>query len=336
MENKLQVIGVTVTYGKRLYFLQQVIEALVEDPLFKLFVIVDNGSHNKEELLKQKEKYREKIHIIHLDKNQGSAVGFSQGIDYARKQEGTHILLLDDDNVPERGALSKFAQTLSTFKHKDKVILCGNRINLTGNDAFFREEIAPSQLYTFFDFFSKKKREKIFRKLSLATHKHQGIERDIVENESFAYGGTLLPIEAVRKGPLPDESLVLYGDDIEYSWNIKKLGYKSYVCKSPIIKDIDLTFGQETHIAGLFDAQTKPFKVFYRIRNMVYVSLKHSKQSAPGLFLSMALWFIALFLVGAWKKKLAPIFFKRVGLIGKAIYAGFNPKSAIPEEAVLP
>ena len=31
---------------------------------------------------------------------------------------------------------------------------------------------------------------------------------------------------AVREAPLPDASLILYGDDIEYSWGIKKLGYE--------------------------------------------------------------------------------------------------------------
>lgn len=331
----MNVVVVTVTYGNRFTYLLQVIESVVLDPLVSKVIVVDNGSYNEKEIQDQKHKYGTKLHIIRLSKNAGSAVGFARGLEYARTTEATHVLLLDDDNVPEKGAIKNFSDTLDQCENKN-VVLNGSRSNLVGSDTNFLVGINKKPLFTFFDIFSRYKINYFLKKFFIKRKLHVDHNKKIRTTDSFAYGGALIPILAVRSVPLPDESLVLYGDDIEYSWNIKKLGYEIYQCESPYIHDVDLTFGQESHIMGLFDAKTKPFKVFYRIRNMVYLSLKHSLQSRVELYLSMICWFIGLGLVVVIKKGLNKNYFKRVYLIAQAVYAGFYPQKPIPEGVVLP
>lgn len=327
----MKVIVVTVTYGNRFSFLKQLVDSLVHDKYVSRIVIVDNGSHNKTEIEDLKKEFPERIVILRLEKNAGSAVGFARGLEYAQKEDGSHILLLDDDNVPEADAMQIFSDTLHTLK--DDAVLCGNRGNLVGSSKYFFERDDKDPLFTFFNILHLKKLKSFLSKNEVVTN-HSS--KAIVSVDSFAYGGTLLPIESVRKVELPDESLVLYGDDIAYSWTIKKADYKIYACASPFIRDLDLTFGQDTHITGLFDENTKPFKVFYRIRNMVYLSLKHSRQSPLVLYANMFAWFLGLLLVGAWKKGVTRTYFKRLHLIALAVYAGFFPYKPIPEGVSLP
>lgn len=329
----MKVIVVTVTYGNRFLYLKQLIDSLVEDEYVSKIIIVDNGSYNYDEIKKEEDRHKEKIQVIRLEKNAGSAVGFARGLEQAQKEEGTHVFLLDDDNVPEVGALKMFKDTLTDLGENKNIVLCGNRNNLVGSDRYFFERIDVDPLFTFFDILNLKKIKSFFQtdtELSHISHK------DRVAVDSFAYGGTLLPIDSVKRAPLPDESLVLYGDDTEYSWNIKKLGLTIYACSTPKISDVDLTFGQDTHITGLFDEKTKSFKVFYRIRNMVYLSIKHSRQPKVMLYLNMAVWMTGLLLIGAWKKKINKTYFRRVRLITLAIYAGFYPQKPIPEGVSLP
>jgi GT2 family glycosyltransferase len=333
----MKVTVLTVTYGNRFAYLSQVIRRVMEDTSVTKLIIVDNGSHNKEAIHNEASKYGERVIILREEKNIGSAGGFAKGLLAACATECDYVLMLDDDNVPEKGFVDIFSQTLATFGGK-KVVLCGNRFQLQGNEEVFYTPppYKTTSTGTFFDVISFSKARRFFELFKKDTQVVRGPLTPSIPNESFAYGGTLLPIEAVRKAELPDPSLVLYGDDIEYSWNVKKLGYESYVCISPKIADVDLTFGSSSHIKGLFDPQTKSFKVYYRIRNMVRLSLKHSKQMKVVLVTNILVWVTGLCIIGIASQGIGKLFWKRAYLIMRAVIAGFYLNASIPAEAVLP
>jgi GT2 family glycosyltransferase len=332
------VTVVTVTYGMRWDFLSQVVLAVMKDPHVSKLVIVDNGSKNKEEIEKGVEVYGDRVVILRQEKNIGSAGGFAVGLNYARGTESDFVFLLDDDNVPEEGAIAQFLETRKLFADKN-IVLCGNRSNGKGNQDYFYQirTIRGKSVKTFFEVFSFSKVIH-FLKLIFRIHKDTSLRRTfipVVPNESFIYGGVFMPIEAVKAAPLPDADLILYGDDIEYSWGVRDLGYNSYLCALPHIYDIDSSFG-DSHILGLYDPKTQPFKVYYRIRNMVRISVRRSSQNGFILFLSILFWVKGLSLLAFCKYGFTYTYWKRYWLIVQAVYGGYVPSAKVPAEAVLP
>lgn len=325
-----RVTAVTIMYGDRWHFLSQVVEAVMKDPHIVTLVIVDNGSAHPGQINKGVEAYGERVVVLEQGKNLGSAGGFAVGIEYARKTECDFVLLLDDDSVPQEGIVETFIEILKLIPEQ-KVVLSANRYKVLNNSEVFYQPalLSDSPRGTFFEVFSRKKMA-YFLKLFLSQKKRitRGPFIPIIPTEGFIYGGAFIPIEAVRKAPLPDASLFLYGDDIEYSWNIKNLGYHSYLCATPKLDDIDLTFGENgSHIFGQFDPKTAPFKVYYRIRNMVRLSRKHTKQGKIELFANIFLWMVGLFTLGLFKVGPTKTYFNRVTLMSEAVIAGYYPNS---------
>ena len=328
-----KVTVVTVIFGDRWNFLSQVVTAVMKDSYVTKMIIVDNGSENKEEIKKGVKEYGDRVTILRQEKNLGSAGGFAVGLEHARGIDCDFVLILDDDSVPEEGAIASFMEVLKFFPEQ-KIVLSGSRFNVLNNKEYFYK---PSILDdgargTFFEVFSFRKISH-FLKLFFWKNKkkkERGPFIPIIPTEGFIYGGTFIPIDAVREAPLPDKSLFLYGDDIEYSWNVKKLGYSTYLCSVPHLRDVDLTFGtNDSHIFGQFDPSTAPFRVYYRIRNMVRLSIKHSKQLSLVLFLNIFFWMLGLFVLGLFKFGPTTTYLKRVKLIIVAVYAGYCPKSKL-------
>lgn len=334
-----KVAVVTVTYGSRWVFLSKVLNSVIDDVHLEKVIILDNASANKEEIERYSENHPGKIVILRNEKNVGSAGGFNQALAEAREISCDFVLLLDDDNVPEKGAMGNFLETLKFFPD-NKTVLLGNRFNLPSNEEFFFQQTIKDDSIrgTFFEVFSPSKISHFLKVLfSLGKENvRRGPFVPLAPTEAFVYGGAFIPMEAVKEAALPDASLVLYGDDVEYSWNIKNLGYSSYLCASPRIHDVDLTFGAEYHILGLFLPQTKPFKVYYRIRNMVRLSVRHSSQPKPVLLASIIIWVIGLLMYGMLKTGLGRTYLKRAKLILQAVLTGYFVKMKIPAEAVLP
>jgi GT2 family glycosyltransferase len=333
-----KVVVLTVTYGKRWNFLSQVIERMINDPYVINIVIVDNGSQDKEEIQTAQLRHKEKLIVIRSEKNLGSAGGFALGIEKVREIECNFVFMLDDDNVPEVGAIEIFLQHIKRF-NGEKVVIVGNRINIPGNEVSFQDiSNATGFRGTFFEVFSF---QKILHFVNLIVGKdkrrivpnHASL---CVPNESFVYGGAFIPIEAVIKAPLPDKELVLYGDDIEYSWGIKKLGYASYVCRTPKIHDVDMSFGEASQVIGLFEPSAPSFKTYYRVRNMIRISRRNTYQNSISLFINIVVWVGGLCILGALRYGINKNFFDRVNLIAQAVYGGYVESASTPEQAKLP
>ena len=334
------VAAVIVTYGKRWGLLSRAVEAVMKDEYIKILIIVDNGSKNEEDIVRGVSSFREKVQIVRSDKNLGSAGGFALGIEHVRKVDCDYVLLLDDDNLLEDGAVALFLDVKKKIG-QENVVLVGNRVNIPGNQEIYysNEQEISQPKKTFFETISYKK---IKHFLDLAFGKDtlpipfRTKPKVYVANESFVYGGAFLPIEAVRKAPLPDGNLVLYGDDIEYSWGVKDVGYSSYVCYSPKIYDIEMSFGEGSQVVGMFDEKVLPYKIFYRIRNMVLISRRNSQQSVLLLFFNIVIWTIGVCVLGLLKYGINFFFLKKVRLIIQAVYNGYFPTTALPKDVLLP
>lgn len=106
-----------VTYGNRFHLLKQVIDSALKEGVSKV-IVVDNGSvpESREKLKNyEKELGKEKIKILYLDDNYGSAGGFKRGLEEANQDtECEYILVLDDDNLIEEKSIAKL-ETLTLY-----------------------------------------------------------------------------------------------------------------------------------------------------------------------------------------------------------------------------
>ncbi|MEN9337875.1 MAG: hypothetical protein RIQ41_189 [Candidatus Parcubacteria bacterium] len=335
---KSSVVALTVTYGRRWKYLSQVLDALDKDEHITKIVVVDNGSNNKDEMIAGVERYTKEITILRQEKNLGSAGGFNVGLDYVRTIDCKYVFILDDDNVPEEGSVEIFLRQMQEFGRD--VVLAGNRVNIPHNEDVFFSTSQPQTIPkgTFFEMISFQKIQTFFKLLGIKTASTPIRDEplSIVPNESFVYGGSFIPIDAIRRAPLPDTALVLYGDDIEYSWGIKRLGYESYVCWSPKIFDIEMSFGEGSQVVGLFSENTQPFKVYYRIRNMVLISRRNTHQAAVVLACAIAIWTSSLMLLGCIRYGINRHTVRTLFYILHAVLDGYIPGRTPPAWAKLP
>ena len=333
-----RVTVVVVVYGPRWSFLKQVADACLADSQVKTFVIVDNGCHDTDAMQEYAKRHGNRVVILSQGKNLGYSRAVSKGILYARDTDCDFVFILDDDSVPEAGAIDHFMTNLQFFEGK-KVILVGNRVDVPGNKDIFTARPLQDRppRGTIFEVFS-------WRKFINACKLVLGIKPrtdnpyiPIIPTEAFVTGGTFLPIEVVRAVEPLDPSMFLYGGDLDYAWRIRKLGYQSYACARPIIHDVDMTFpSYGDHIFGLFNPKTPAYKVYDRMRNSVRISRKHSDQSLGVLIANVVVWYIGLCIIGLIKWGPSRSYFSRAWLVARALYSGFVPNASVPKDVVIP
>ncbi len=338
MSKKVAVTIVAVVYGKRWSFLRQVLDACVSESRYTNFIIVDNGCADAEAIDAYTAPYGERMIILRQDKNIGYSGAINQGLARARTTSSDFVFILDDDSVPEEGAVDHFLTNLAMFGER-KVVLVANRVDVPGNkDVFTTRPLhdAPPR-GTLFEVFSWRKLVAAVKLLLGITPRNDHPFIPIVPTEAFVTGGTFLPMEIVRTVDLPDASMFIYGEDLDYAWRIRRLGYQSYACARPIIRDIDMTFpNYGDHIFGLFNPATPAYKVYFRMRNAVRISVRHSDQSRFVLVLNVVVWYIGLCLMGIYKWGPSRSYIARARLVAVALYTGFFPKTAIPKSVVVP
>src|SRR5689334_9828215 len=108
---------VTVTYGNRHMFLEQVVSEAFANGASKV-IIVDNGSAltSKQAIKELERNFNGRLVIVTLSENCGSAFGFKVGLEYALSySDCEYIWLLDDDNKPAEGALAEL------FRQRDQL-----------------------------------------------------------------------------------------------------------------------------------------------------------------------------------------------------------------------
>ena len=328
--NETKVSVLTVTYGKRWQFLSQVASAVLADSHLYKLVIVNNASENSKEINDYANLHKEKVEVINNDINTGSAGGFATGLERIRNFPCDYVLLLDDDNVPESGFVESFLNNIKEIGSGKSVVLGNRNLLKDGDKLFYSGETVDKEIpTTFFEVFSIKKIKNFLQLFSKKQDKKdKNTFKPIVRVVSFAYGGAFLPIQAIKDAPLPDRRLFTYGDDIEYSWGVRASGYDLYFCSTPIIKDIDLTF-QDSHIFGMFSPQTSDIKIFFRMRNSVIISLKHSKNSFSVL-LNVSVWFIGLCIAVFLKMGINKLIIKRLILVKRAMMFGIRQDFTVP------
>jgi GT2 family glycosyltransferase len=264
------VCVVTVTYGDRRHFLEQVIERVLSFSHVTNVVVVNNASSC------EMPAAGERITVLNNAENEGSAGGYRKGISYAFENiDCDFIWLLDDDNLPVNGCLDKLLLQWDMISgpNNKKALFCFR------DDRVVHANIArsenPYRYYLVKDNFLGFHVGRIFynqyHKLTDRSKKNQPY-KERVAMPYVPYGGLLLHKQLVADIGYPNKELFLYADDSEYSYRITQHGGTIWLIPTCKIVDIDKSQGIN-YKKRLFHSQLLDqwnFRTYYHVRNRIY------------------------------------------------------------------
>jgi GT2 family glycosyltransferase len=126
MRNK--VIIITLNYNQNDYTLKCINSLLKSNYINYNIILIDNGSTEKNfNLLKRKLKKDPKILLIRLEKNRGYVGGINYGFKEAIKINPKYLLIMNNDTIIDKYAISELVKTI--HKYKNKAIVSGKVYN---------------------------------------------------------------------------------------------------------------------------------------------------------------------------------------------------------------
>jgi GT2 family glycosyltransferase len=323
----MKVCAVIVTYGDRFHLLKQVMDACYKEGVSKI-IVVDNDSeqNSKIELKKYENEHKDRLKVIYLDENSGSAGGFKRGLEVAYKcNECEYILTLDDDNILQRNSLKQIANIFQYLQNIETPILAMYRSIWNDNKDVVdfgitkTQNILPNNFMAFnFTSYIKHIFNRIF---TLKKNKNIYPLNPVNYN---GMGGLIFHKSILNNVGFPEEIFYLYTDDIEYTYRMTENGYKIFLCSEILIEDIDKTYSDSLgNEISYFHPEFSEFKMYYLLRNRAYFSKKFI--SNKFIFYANGMILLLLFFKNIFKTP-PKLFIKRYKLFIKAVYDGLNDK----------
>lgn len=321
----MKIFAVTVTYGNRFHLLKQVIDSALDEGVSKVIVVDNNSLPESREKLKayEQELGMDKIKVLYLDDNYGSAGGFKRGLEEAyNDDECEYILVLDDDNLLEKNSFEKLKALNIYLKNLNNSYILGFYRDAWEWDKKSIEEgwIKKYLSNNFAGFnFLKTLKNKVFE---IKENKYINLF-PLQPVEVTAMGGTFFHKTVIDKIGYPNEDYYLYADDHDFTYRFTKSGGKIFLCSELKIKDIDFTtIVDSDKKIGYFDEEFSEFKMYYGIRNHTYLSRQFVENKF--YFYGNMIIYLLIQSKNIYKTNSLTFFIKRYKLILRAIKDGLN------------
>ncbi len=272
---KYKVCVLTVTYGNRWRFLQQVLQRVLSFAEVVQVVIVNNAADYL--VLKEAQGLNDvRLKVIDNLENKGSAGGYKQAIEYARQNvDADFFWLLDDDNLPDESALKILLQKWDEIPGSDdkKALFCLRpdrkpHVKIAQGEDPFRYYLMPDNFLGF-------SITRIFYNQFLKFQerfKKPGTFKNYVKIPYSPYGGLLFHQKMIVKIGYPNKAFFLYVDDSEYTYRITQSGGTIWLIPESRIVDIDqsqgINYQKKLFASQLLDQWN--FRIYYHLRNRLY------------------------------------------------------------------
>ncbi|HHW21066.1 glycosyltransferase [Thermodesulfovibrio thiophilus] len=309
------IFVVTVTYGNRFHLLKKVIDSALSEGVAKVIVVDNNSVPESRAKLREYEKKlgSQKIKVIYLGDNYGSAGGFKRGLEEAyNDSECEFIWLLDDDNQPQKDSLKvlyEFWDNLEDENKEKKVSLLSYRKDRVA----YKEAVMTNnpnlvlgRKNSFLGFHIADLPKKVLRrfKRKFGIRKFKEDKNIKFGKVSVApYGGIFFHKNLIDSIGYPNEKFYLYADDHEWSYRITKNGGSIYLILDSLVNDIDTSWNisrnNETSVSII--ATGSDFRVFYSIRNRVFFETKNLVESNIIYKLNIYFYLFLLFIANSKK-----------------------------------
>jgi len=332
---KNKVVVVTVTYAKRWHLLRQVLAAVFAQGV-QSAVVVDNGS--QDDIAKNAvEEFDNKVQVVSLSTNTGSANGYKLGIETAILAAAEYIWLLDDDNKPKPGALEALTTACQLLEEKystDCLALLSFRPDHQADIAagvplryrFPRQD-------SFFGFHLADIPYKIWRRAPYGKPKPPEKLPELIPMNYAPYSGFFFHCSVINRIGLPDPSYVLYGDDNDFTARLTRSGGAIFLVTSSRIDDLESSWNIKERFGNSFKGWLcggSDFRAYYAARNQVYFESKYVRRL--WMYALNRIVYLALMLIMAVRLNR----FARLKLLVRAIYdgnagrLGINPRYPLP------
>jgi GT2 family glycosyltransferase len=203
--------------------------------------------------------------------------------------------------------------------------MIGNTVDILGHEKSYYKSVELEQFddTTLFKIISLKKVLAYLRHL-FQIHKKVQLP-PIFRIPASVGGATCIPFALVEKAQLPDSTLVEFGEDTDYAWNLKESGALFFKCLSPVFRKVT----KQNDVNKTFSVLSKDRaeeEVYLQTRNSIAISRKHSDQMSAILFVNILLKNTILILL--LTKKLPHVFFilKRARTIIRGTVTGYSIK----------
>jgi glycosyltransferase involved in cell wall biosynthesis len=253
---------VTVTYGDRAVLLRQLLERLTTidgaEHIHSVVVVNNGGNDDTRRLLDAAMD----VIVVDMGSNEGSAAGFAAGIGRALDEECDYLWLLDDDNLPEPGALAALldradpAMALQSFRPSysrvARLVASGGRIPV-----YEVPDTIGSLLRRLLGRFGVPTRRRPSFRLPFAT-----------------FGGFFASRSAFAAAGLPRLDFVMYGDDTEYTYRFPAAGVPITLVPESVVADVDTAWWLGEASSGSLGPRSlvsgEASRMYYTIRNSVF------------------------------------------------------------------
>ncbi len=299
------VCAITVTFADRFALLNRNISALLEQGVGRILV-VNNASHSdsRNRLGHLASQQGRRITIIDFERNYGPGRAFSRAMAYAcdHMAECPYFLLLDDDLLPEPGALRsliEYWQASPLMEKQSRLCLAANRDSgKIYRDAVSRRSprLVLGPVNSFWGFHI---RNLLRRKANKLRRREADREENSLaegELEVAPYGGLFFHKDLLKKAGFPREDYFLYVDDYEFTFRITQAKGSIHLVLASRLADQEPTWetnGKGPHVWIV--AGSREFKrLYYTARNFSHF-LGQQRTTSTGCYHFNITVFLVLF-----------------------------------------
>lgn len=321
----------TLTYGRRESYVAQLLGTAFAEGVGNV-VLVSNGPNPA--LANVAAKYPDRVKLVSLPRNLGSAPGYRHAIEAALETPGQIFWLMDDDNAPTPGALGKLldelARTIAVHGTKGSSVLGYRDDHLSDIGAGIPIDIVFPPRGSFIGFDLRILGFKLKRRALKA--RVAPLDRSSVVSVPYApYGGFVAHRDCYQAIGMPEEQLALYGDDHEYTVRVTEQGGVIRLVRNAELVDQEGSWFVDDKQGKNADGQPavrrnsfvkylqdgSDFRVYYTVRNRAWFD-RHRYSGPSLLYRANKAAFLAI--LRRYARKLDAG--KRLALIERAIRDG--------------
>ena len=313
----MKVCAIIVTYGDRFHLLKQVIDSCFNEYVCKVIVVDNASNETSRNQLKLYEKLnKNRLKVIYLHKNIGSAGGYRVGLEEAYKSCSCEfILLLDDDNKLEPGSLKKYIDYYNQLSKRSKCVLAGfrySRPHYVEALSFCNGEFLLEPKNSFVGFHMFYCWKKILRKILPGKKK----ACSIIDTPIAPFGGLFFKKEILDIIGFPNREYFVYEDDTEFTYRITQAGYTIYLIPDIRIIDLDEYWCKQDGSQKGHPYFTKDrLRFYYFIRNKLYFQKKYRIDNKLIFSINKSIYFIRMLFLSVLYKDMG-----RFHLFRRAVY----------------
>ncbi|HPS57713.1 MAG TPA: glycosyltransferase [Spirochaetota bacterium] len=274
--NKIEINLIIVTYADRYNYVKQVTDWAEKQTHIQRIYISDNSSiENSSRKLKQLEKETDKINLTIYNDNLGPGRAIKESLmKIMNNNKNSFCLILDDDNLPDKNALSELIQfwneNIDEMKSGNTILVCFRvqRKNYLRAVTENRPDLLIGINNMFRTFHIKNIFNKFFKKST-----------DNIFNNNLPvapYGGMFFHMNLIEQIGYPDEDFCLYFDDHEFSRRLVEKGGNIFLVQKSIINELEDSWYHDKGFGFMKIVKSNNRKVmYYSIRNRIIFEKKY-------------------------------------------------------------